>query len=215
MPDFAYWLRTRPNPDPDTAALLAFADPRSDWPWWTDRLADYIAIIQAANPPNKDVLITALGINYGRWGSERTQSQGMLPKIGDHLGTFFLALFGLIVAIAICYGLFINQNFFKLMADIGQARGLITFLFAFSTIAIILLVAITTFWMPKEDVQIRFEKAKDLLTIVIGVLGTILGFYFGSLTVSERQAPPPATPAQAVGSPPASNVPATPVAPPR
>jgi hypothetical protein len=190
MPEFAHWLRARANPDPDTVALRAFADPRSDWPWWTDSLGDYVAIIQSANPANRDALISALSVNYGRWEAERTRSGGILSDFARHLGTLFLALFGVIVAAAIFYGLFINQNFFRLMADVGQARGLITFLFAFSTIAIILLVAITTFWMPKEDVQIRFEKAKDLLTIIIGVLGTILGFYFGSLTVSDRQAAP-------------------------
>jgi hypothetical protein len=201
MPDFACWLRTRAHLDPDTEALRAFADPRSDWPWWTDRLSDYVAIIQTANPANKDALIAALGVNYGRWESERQQPQGLIPRVASHLGTLFLALFGVILAVAIFYGLFINQNFFKLMADIGQARGLITFLFAFSTIAIILLVAITTFWMPTEDVQIRFEKAKDLLTIVIGVLGTILGFYFGSLAVSDRQAASPPTTVQAPAAP--------------
>jgi hypothetical protein len=71
------------------------------------------------------------------------------------------------------------------MAKIDQARGLITFLFAFATIAIIILIAITTFWMPKDEFQARFDKAKDLLTILIGVLGTILGFYFGSLAAPQ------------------------------
>jgi hypothetical protein len=198
MPEFAHWLRvTTRSSDPDTAALQAFANPRSDWPWWTDRLGDYVAVIQAADPVNKDALITSLGENYGRWQAERMQPAA--SWLAPHLGALFLALFGLIVGAAIIYGLFINQNFFRLMADINQARGLITFLFAFSTIAIILLVAITTFWMPKEDVQTRFEKAKDLLTIIIGVLGTILGFYFGSLASSDRQATSTPPAAQTIG----------------
>ena len=75
-----------------------------------------------------------------------------------------------------------------------QARGLITFLFAFATIAIMLLVAITTFWMPKDDVQVRFEKAKDLLTILIAVIGTILGFYFGTLAADGNIRPRPTRP---------------------
>jgi hypothetical protein len=64
-----------------------------------------------------------------------------------------------------------------------------------------LLIAITTFWMPKDDVQVRFEKAKDLLTIVIGVLGTILGFYFGSLAGPDHQAAPAPNVEQAAPAP--------------
>jgi hypothetical protein len=183
MPHFAAWLRARVDPDPDTAALQTFAQPRADWPWWSDRLGDYIAVIQTANPPAKDLLISAVSVNYGRW---EVQAGGLLGGLARHTGTVFLGLFGLVVAGAIVYGLFFNPSFFKLMAQTDQARGLITFLFAFATIAIIILIAITTFWMSKEDVEARFNKAKDLLTIIIGVLGTILGFYFGQ-AASDRQ----------------------------
>jgi hypothetical protein len=75
-----------------------------------------------------------------------------------------------------------DEKFFVSLSKPEQARGLITFLFAVSTIAIITLIAITTFWMDEEEVQARSEKAKDLLTIIIGVLGTILGFHYGSLS---------------------------------
>jgi hypothetical protein len=186
MPAFSYWLRTRINPDADTAALQAFANPRADWPWWTDRLSDYVAAINTANPTNRDALITALADSYGRCEAEQTQDGR--SWIVRHLGTLFLALFGIIVAIAIFYGLFFKTDFFNTMADINHARGLITFLFAFATIAVIILVAITTFWMPRDDINVRFEKAKDLLTMIIGVLGTILGFYFGSLNAPDHQA---------------------------
>ncbi len=44
-------------------------------------------------------------------------------------------------------------------------------------------VALGIFWLQDNDaVKVRFDAAKDLLTIVIGVLGTIMGFYFGSAT---------------------------------
>jgi hypothetical protein len=188
MTNFAAWLRTQINPDENTAVLRALADPRGDWPWWTNNLGDYVSVIQAANPPNKDNLISIVSMNYGRWLAVQTQSEGPLASLSRHIGTLFLGLFGIIVAVAIFYGLFFNQKFFGLMAKVDQARGLITFLFAFATIAIMLLVAITTFWMNKDEVQLRFDKAKDLLTILIGVMGTILGFYFGTINSNSSAA---------------------------
>jgi hypothetical protein len=205
MPDFAAWLRARADPDPDTVALQTFAQPRADWPWWSDRLGDYIAVIQTANPPAKDALISAVSVNYGRWEAQREQAGGFLDGLARHAGTVFLGLFGLIVAGVIVYGVFVNSSFFKLMAATDRARGLITFLFAFATIAIIILIAITTFWMSKEDVEARFNKAKDLLTIIIGVLGTILGFYFGQTVPAQQtstsSAPQTAAPASTTNAP--------------
>jgi hypothetical protein len=200
MPDFATWLRNRNNQDPDTTALQTFAQPRADWPWWSDRLVDYIALIQSANPPAKDDLISAVSLNYGRWETQQKQVGGLLSSLTRHAGTLLLSLFGLIMASAIIYGLFFEPSFLRLMAATDQARGLITFLFAFATIAIIILIAIATFWMPKEEVEARFNKAKDLLTIIIGVLGTILGFYFGQVvtdrhTANTRDTPQTAAPA--------------------
>ena len=53
-------------------------------------------------------------------------------------------------------------------------------MFSFATIGIIVLVAISVLWMEKSEVEGRFERAKDLITILVGVLGTIIGFYFGT-----------------------------------
>ncbi len=60
-------------------------------------------------------------------------------------------------------------------------------MFAFSTILIVVLIAIALFWMEKPEVEDRFNRAKELLTIIIGILGTILGFYYGSLTGGESR----------------------------
>jgi hypothetical protein len=54
-------------------------------------------------------------------------------------------------------------------------------LFSFITIAVILIVIIALLWMDKdEDLDNRFTKAKDIIAILVGILGTIVGFYFGS-----------------------------------
>ena len=54
-----------------------------------------------------------------------------------------------------------------------------TFLFAFATTSVIVVVTIGVLWVPRDEIEVRFSKAKDIMTILISVLGTILGFYFG------------------------------------
>jgi hypothetical protein len=73
-----------------------------------------------------------------------------------------------------------NSSFFSSLAQVDQARGLITFLVAICAVAVILLTAINIFWGNDAKFDDRFKAAKDLVTLVVGVLGTILGFYFGS-----------------------------------
>jgi hypothetical protein len=82
--------------------------------------------------------------------------------------------------VILAYGVFGSKTFIESIGQTDQARGLITFLFAFATIGIAILMAIALMWMEREDVEARFAKAKDLLAILVGVLGTIVGFYFGS-----------------------------------
>jgi hypothetical protein len=101
-----------------------------------------------------------------------------------NIGQIVLTLAGLLIAAILVYGIFINTNFFALVGHADNARGLITFLFAFGTIAIAVIIAIALFWMPVEELKERFDKAKDLFTILIGILGTIIGFYFGTASRS-------------------------------
>lgn len=68
----------------------------------------------------------------------------------------------------------------------NSARGLITFLFAFGTIIISLILVLTTvFSRPGNESEFkyrkeRFTQAKEILALLLGILGTIVGFYFGT-----------------------------------
>src|SRR4029077_4924612 len=77
------------------------------------------------------------------------------------------------------------------LAKMGQvefARGLITYLFAVVTIgtAVVLVVSALT----SEDTEAherRFQRGKEILSLLLGVFGTIVGFYFGSEVAAKGQ----------------------------
>jgi hypothetical protein len=71
----------------------------------------------------------------------------------------------------------------SLLSDLSAtatARGLITFLIAVITVSIALILVLSTVVSESSsDREKRFLQGKEVLTMLIGVLGTIVGFYFG------------------------------------
>jgi uncharacterized membrane protein len=69
------------------------------------------------------------------------------------------------------------------------ARGLITYLFAVGTIGgvVILILAALTGAGGEHDKE-NFARAKEILSLLLGIFGTIIGFYFGSIK-SEQEGP--------------------------
>lgn len=97
-----------------------------------------------------------------------------------YLPHLLIGFFGIILLLGIGY-MFITSkvNFFS-SADPVVARGLITFLVAVVTIAIAVILTLSVILSNSPDFKERFALGKEILTILIGVLGTIIGFYFGS-----------------------------------
>jgi len=85
---------------------------------------------------------------------------------------------------AIIYALYQKGGgFLASLQNLEAARGLITFLVVFTTVIIaITLVAYVATTSSSSDVKERFGFGKEVLTALIGILGTILGFYFGQST---------------------------------
>src|SRR4029077_8441261 len=91
-------------------------------------------------------------------------------------GLVFVVLLIIIIAFWRNGGAFLES-----LQSLEISRGLITFLVVFTTIliAITLVLYITISTADPAEIKDRFGFGKEILTALIGILGTILGFYFG------------------------------------
>jgi hypothetical protein len=114
--------------------------------------------------------------------AEMARPAGILSVLAAKSGVITLAVAALIVLLGILAGILSpDLRFREAMGDPDIARGVITFLFAFGTISIALLIAAASYWAANGDgLKERFGYAKDILMVLIGILGTIIGFYFGT-----------------------------------
>ena len=97
----------------------------------------------------------------------------------------FFGVLGGVVLYTILTGLQ-DPKLLGLLQYIPTSRGLITFLVTLVTVTIALILALSTIVSNSPDRSERFKDGKDLLFALIGVLGTIIGFYFG-LEPNEAQ----------------------------
>jgi hypothetical protein len=115
-------------------------------------------------------------------------------KVNDRTATFSnpivilttLILLSLFVMIgAAIFGL--DHGFLASMAKADISRGLITYLFAVVTIGIAVALVLSTLVGPEptDANDARFQRGKEVLSLLLGVFGTIVGFYFGSETAKS------------------------------
>ena len=93
------------------------------------------------------------------------------------IGVVTLAFVGVVIFGAYKLQVFSTDVNLIKSADDG-ARILITFLVAVATVAIAFLAILTA--MVIREYKERFALAKEVLTLLVGILGTIVGFYFGT-----------------------------------
>ena len=101
---------------------------------------------------------------------------------------FFGGLFMLVGVHAIFYSDFIIQ-----LQEVNVARSLITSLVALSAVAIAMILTLyAVVSTDKELLQKKFGFGKEIFTAFVGILGTIMGFYFASdHSVDGKTEPPP------------------------
>ncbi len=156
-----------------------------------------------ADPDQLEKLNSALDLLWTQWGKNTpVKRKGFFAFVGGNvagtIGILVATVFLVVLAIA-----FVSETgILARVNDVATARGAITFLFAFATVVLaLMLVAAALFSTPRDEddseyLTKQFNHGKEILTILIGILGTIVGFYFGTqennsqagpLTLSEIQ----------------------------
>ncbi len=113
------------------------------------------------------------------------------PKPPFQIQSWITAAIAFIILLAILWALYQKGGFFlNSLQDIPVARGLITFLIAITTMGIAIMLAYSTLFgqdTPSDDKT--FDRGKQVLSVLIGLLGTIVGFYFGTPTGGAQAKP--------------------------
>lgn len=69
-----------------------------------------------------------------------------------------------------------------------HARGFITVLFGVGTIAIAVIVTLSGVFLTGDGSKDRFDRGKEVLSLILGIFGTIVGFYYGTSVTTEKGA---------------------------
>lgn len=73
-----------------------------------------------------------------------------------------------------------DQERLKLLSDVSAARGFITFIFTVGTISLFLVITAATVFDSTSSHKDIYQRSKTILAMLIGIFGTVLGFYFGA-----------------------------------
>ena len=96
------------------------------------------------------------------------------------------------------------------IADPAYARGIITVLFSVGTIAVAIVLILSAIFLNDADKKERFDRGKEVLSLLLGIFGTIVGFYYGTNqqgTATDKARGTDTT--QGTGSAPATPAPTT------
>lgn len=196
MSSFDIWLDRQPPNDADIAELSALrASLGQAWPKGAEGWSAYATAIAGA-PENidKPEALARLERAFRRFAPAANPHGFWATVAGWVSNVYFWAVLlgGGVIFLLFSHAL--NGDMLERLASIEQARGLITFLFAVATVGIALVIVLAVFLSTgsKEEIGERFQMGKDILAVLIGVFGTIIGFYFGSEIASERPLPNPA-----------------------
>lgn len=197
--EFSNWLR---GPAAKAFLELEKVTPAGGWPG-SQRLEDVWATIDARtdlDPAAKARFRDLAALAFLRFEQVRAPKGGLIFGVSAFgFGVFcFMFMVVLILAGAVFESSWILtlprpgeavEPVLTRLSNIETARGLITFVFTIGVIALALIIVTANVTTEDGDGK-RFERSKDILTTLIAILGTIMGFYFGKADVVEAQSDP-------------------------
>jgi hypothetical protein len=75
----------------------------------------------------------------------------------------------------------IDRGVLSSMAKPEYARGLVTYLFAVVTIGTAVVLVLSALLGTEDEIhERRFQRGKEILSLLLGVFGVIVGYYFGA-----------------------------------
>lgn len=120
------------------------------------------------------------------------------PPKGTSWGTIIqYALFGAlgVASLVVIYVAVSGRSGFLDSLGVSEAaRGLITFLIAFTTVALAVILVLASIMSSSDNLKERFEQGREIFTSLVGILGTIVGFYFGATQAAPATPTPDAAP---------------------
>ena len=160
------------------------------WPRKPDKIGEYVEVLQNIPCTRAKVAFYNLWPLYE--DQERRHTRGISQT----------GIVVTIIAALLLYLIFYVLTHMDIKNLGGDStRGVLAFLFGITTVGIVIMVVVAVFFEARETtLDDRFQRGKDILTILIGLLGAILGYYFGQAAGTKTPAETAATATAAPGT---------------